>query len=771
MIGFGLRAFGGRSRRALAGLFLLTALAGAFVLGSANAARRSATSFHRLVARSDAPDLFVFATPPEVDEVTAGLRARPDVAAAGAFTWLPFSPAGQPQVGTFTAVGPGFGDTVLRPVILRGRAADPARADEVTVNQALADQAGLRVGRSIHLVADLGDGRPPLDQPATVVGIHLAALDVGPNASAPGALGTPALAARWWDTMRGLDGFDGIRMAIAVRARPGADATRIGRETAARDPGTSFSEGVLQGDIVDGLGVESTALWALALAAGLATVGAVVVIAARVARGFGTGGPLLGALGASRSQRTALVAAPLALAVGAGVAAGLPLAWLSSPLGRAPLGRTADPVGGVWFDRWTALAGAALLATVAVAGVVVLAARATSDRRPAAAARRPARLPGLALSRPVAAVGLVGATGGADPAARRLSRSAVMVGAASVACMAAVWTWVGSNDRLQGDWRLQGWDFDASAEAGPGVGPDAVAAAATALTRSPAVARVARYQRIQVPVGGGDVDAFSFEPLKGSVLPLLVQGRQPPGPGEVVAGRLTLARLGKRVGDRIEVDGQHGPVRLTVVGEAVFPFLGNTTMGDTIGVSPETLVRVTDEPVATGFLVATAPGAGTVALRRLLGPDLPVTLPYAAPPIRHLGDAVAIVRLLVVFFAALGLVAFTAAVTGMGRRRLRDLAVVRALGFSRAQVAGASVVHVGALGALSLAVGIPFGVAAGRVVWHAAEHNLPVLDATTVPWAALGVTVAATGAALLAGGAALSLGTARRRVGAVLRTE
>ena len=171
--------------------------------------------------------------PDDAERAVKVVGARPDVSGVGAFSWMPSTPReangpGSEQIGIYAALGPGFGDTVFRPMIERGRHADSTRADEITINGALADLTGLDVGDETVLVG-LG---PDADQPATVVGIHRSALDVGPNGGAPGALGTPAFMARWWPYIQQFDEAEFLRPSIAVRIAPGAEVEDVMAEVA-----------------------------------------------------------------------------------------------------------------------------------------------------------------------------------------------------------------------------------------------------------------------------------------------------------------------------------------------------------------------------------------------------------------------------------------------------------------------------------------------------------------------------------------------------------
>ena len=169
-------------------LAILTTAACGFVLTAANGARRAETSWSRLEAATDAPDALASSGLAQLDSTRATIAARGDVAAVGAFTWMPVAidVPGTEGIGLFGALGDGFGDTVWRPLMLRGRLANPDRVDEITINEAYAELSGVEVGDRVHLKG------PGIDQPATIVGIHRSSLDIGPNGGLPSAVATRA---------------------------------------------------------------------------------------------------------------------------------------------------------------------------------------------------------------------------------------------------------------------------------------------------------------------------------------------------------------------------------------------------------------------------------------------------------------------------------------------------------------------------------------------------------------------------------------------------
>jgi putative ABC transport system permease protein len=67
------------------------------------------------------------------------------------------------------------------------------------------------------------------------------------------------------------------------------------------------------------------------------------------------------------------------------------------------------------------------------------------------------------------------------------------------------------------------------------------------------------------------------------------------------------------------------------------------------------------------------------------------------------------------------------------RRRRRDLAILRALGFTRGQVRRTAALQAGTLTGTALAVGIPLGLVCGRVAWQTFAHHLGILPVLDIP--------------------------------------
>ncbi|MEQ1786690.1 MAG: hypothetical protein ABL966_06540, partial [Acidimicrobiales bacterium] len=352
MSGIGLMIRAGiRGRwRVLAALALLTALSCGFALTAATGARRTATSWDRLNDRTFAPDALAEVANDALAEGRATIASRPDVAGVGAFSYLPARIADNPAVedlGMFAGYGPGFGTEVLRPLIDEGRLFNPERDDELLINRAYADLAGVGVGDRVHLAGPAG-----ISQDATIVGIERSSLEIGPNGGQPGALGTPAFTARWLPALKELAGFDVVRPVIAMRFVDGTDVASALTELQADlpDQSTIIDADMLEGDIRDGVAAGSNGYWLLTVASGFGSVLLLTFLATRTLRAGPTDVRLLAAFGTTRGSRAAALWAPVAIALVVGCATAPIVATLASPLVRTGFARVADPQAGIWVE-------------------------------------------------------------------------------------------------------------------------------------------------------------------------------------------------------------------------------------------------------------------------------------------------------------------------------------------------------------------------------------------------------------------------------------
>ena len=105
------------------------------------------------------------------------------------------------------------------------------------------------------------------------------------------------------------------------------------------------------------------------------------------------------------------------------------------------------------------------------------------------------------------------------------------------------------------------------------------------------------------------------------------------------------------------------------------------------------------------------------------------------------------------------------------RRRRRDLAVLRAIGFTRRQVRAAVAWQAACLTAVALVIGIPVGIMCGRLAWLTFVGQLGIRPVLNVPAQWFAVLVAAALALAVAVAVLPGETAARPRPGDVLRAE
>jgi ABC-type antimicrobial peptide transport system permease subunit len=121
--------------------------------------------------------------------------------------------------------------------------------------------------------------------------------------------------------------------------------------------------------------------------------------------------------------------------------------------------------------------------------------------------------------------------------------------------------------------------------------------------------------------------------------------------------------------------------------------------------------------------------------------------------------------------AAGAIVALGLTLAASVRRRRRDLALLKALGFTKAQLSASVAVHSTVVAIIGLLVGLPLGVVLGRLLWVLFAHEIYAVPAPTVPMLAL--VLLAIGALVLVNLAAAIPGriAARMPTALLLREE
>ena len=105
------------------------------------------------------------------------------------------------------------------------------------------------------------------------------------------------------------------------------------------------------------------------------------------------------------------------------------------------------------------------------------------------------------------------------------------------------------------------------------------------------------------------------------------------------------------------------------------------------------------------------------------------------------------------------------------RRRRRDLAVLRTIGFTRAQVRSTVAWQAATLVTVALVIGVPVGIACGRLAWVIFARQIGILTVVDVPLPYLALLVAAAIGLAVAIAAPPGESAARTSPALVLRSE
>jgi hypothetical protein len=308
-----------------------------------------------------------------------------------------------------------------------------------------------------------------------------------------------------------------------------------------------------------------------------------------------------------------------------------------------------------------------------------------------------------------------------------------------------------------------GWDWDATLWVGAGYGNIQKQATVDLLDHDPNVAGFGDAWFGSALVDGRNLPLLGMDP-GGRVMPPIVHGRGLASPQEVVLGTATLEALGKQIGDTVEVGDAHSKAMLTIVGTAVFPTIGvvhgeHTSLGVGALVAPGNIpggnrnAFAVEDAGGNSVFIRFKPGVDAAAEFDALTKqeqtiagytDMSVAPYYRPAEIVNASDAGAAPALLAAALVLASAVSLGLALVSSVRRRRRDLALLKSLGFTRRQVGAAVTWQAVATGAVALLVGLPLGIALGRWTWTQFARELDVVAQPEVPFATLAALVAGT---------------------------
>jgi hypothetical protein len=248
------------------------------------------------------------------------------------------------------------------------------------------------------------------------------------------------------------------------------------------------------------------------------------------------------------------------------------------------------------------------------------------------------------------------------------------------------------------------------------------------------VGDVSLIESAPVDAGGLDLAGHALRDLRGSVDIGIERGRLPRTPDEIALGLRAARDLDVDVGDVVTVRAAGGGARdLAVVGTAVVPPFNGEEMGLNALFTPEGLgASAATSDAFTGAAVEAASGADAAELAGMLEELFeasPQNPPVSVQNLDQLGRLPGAVAALV---GSVAVLAIANALVVAVRRRGRDLAVLRAIGFTRRQSGASVVVMAMTIVALGSLVGVPVGIAIGSTLWRATADGAFVLSDPSV---------------------------------------
>jgi hypothetical protein len=682
--------------------------------------------------------------------------------------------------GTATAIGAVASPvasvgTVDRGRFVAGGPADPNQADELTMNEAAATDLHVHVGSTIEVglfaPSQAGQGGPgdPVPQlgriPMTVTGIerYTADLEHQPNAQP----GTDFAAAD--DRLSLGDGFwsaYGSRVAVgflgvAVRLPDGAAGfNRLANATTELSGGrfsASLGDNFIanRAALVRTIDLQATALLAVGL---LAAVAGAVLLAQAVIRHVtarGVDHRILAGLGMTRRQIVGSEVLSVVPAAVAGVIVAAVVAIGLSPFTPVGVARAAELHPGLEAN-WLVLSGGAVVIVAAMLAVTAVAAWGTDRIR----------------SQPVAGCSWLAArlaTAGAPPAVvagtdfalsrqgrRGALRPALAALAVGVIVVVGAWVVHGSLAALLDSPAERGWVWDA--QVGNITAQEGAAAAARTLDQDADVAGyTGQLGGVFLPIDGHPTPIALLDAHGAVAGPIVRDGRAPAGVGEIAVGPQTLAALHKHVGDTVLVGSPQGQgLQFRVVGtivpmSAVDP-LESFGDGALMPLATAQQIAGPDQPlVVSDYLVTFGHGIDRgAALTRLesLFPRTVLVAPMSADvdTLRRV-DWLPVALAGLVGVLTVGTLAHVM-ITSVRRRR-RDFGVLRAVGFTGGQLGSVVVTMAVAVALVVLTVGVPLGLAGGRVAWRIIADGLGTEASPQLPPWLLVVVPATIGLAAL----------------------
>ena len=505
-----------------------------------------------------------------------------------------------------------------------------------------------------------------------------------------------------------------------------------------------------------------------------------------ILRGLGAGPTTIAAESLLGILASIVVGSLLAVAVAVAIS---PL----SPLGPV---RPVYPDVGIAFD-WSVLAVGLFTLTVGLAAIAVaLAFRGAPHRvlrRSRIAPESNSKVAQAAASAGLPPPAVIGVRFALESGRGRTAvpvRSALLGAFLAVALVVATLTFGSGLQFLVSHPALYGWNFSYMLNASNTTPPQAL----SLLDHDPDVVAWDGYDYNDAEIDGQGVP-FLFEEghsaTKAPISPPILAGHAVESKDQIVLGAATLAQLHKHIGDTVVATyGRPGdpvyvpPIHLVVVGTATMPAVGyssviddHTSMGTGALMWDAALPASFEQALSSSDPTLNGPNLVFVRMRDGLTSAVGLAnLQRIATAANHAfaavpdggaqGDTVSVVgvqrpaeivsyrtmgvtpTLLTSALAAGAIVALGLTLATSVRRRRRDLALLKTLGFTQRQLMAAVAWQASVAAVIGIVIGVPLGIAVGRWLWRLFARQIYAVPQPSVP--VVSVALVALGALVLA---------------------
>ena len=268
----------------------------------------------------------------------------------------------------------------------------------------------------------------------------------------------------------------------------------------------------------------------------------------------------------------------------------------------------------------------------------------------------------------------------------------------------------------------------------------------------------------QLPIDDQSVPVLGMTTHGTPVEPPTVSGHPIEGPDDIELGVNSLRQLDKKLGDKVVVGTGPTARRMTIVGTVTLPSIG-VALADHVSLGVGAMLPESTLLSIEGFNSvgsSAASGAAFTALPSTLAIDLDpgaragplVHRILAADPDDTPGGMYQVHRVLAaaiandaqmgdqpltlaVVLAVAMVFSLLATVQASTHRRQRELAIMKALGFTRRQVRAVIVWQTSTILVIAATFGLALGSVAGHWVWTSFAMSIGVVPITVIPFAAM----------------------------------